>query len=1255
MKEESCRPLESEDVIRTDVELETGSSSCSGSSSASCLVVSATLDTGAMVTCVDQRLAVQHSLRKVDADLPMLTWLQDQSIHCYGAYLLPLKFRDSRGEERKHKVLAYGVDKADPPLLIGRHTLKTLGIDIANGTDSWRWGLQATQLSTVSLRGLEREVRNGADAVLVGWCKFTPEDGNLKVFSARAERSSDASGEAPIPPELDEYRDLFDNDSAAMLPEHRSTDHAIQLKDGKEPPFGPLYNLSQRELEVLREYLQKEVERGRITRSTSPAGAPIIFVPKKDGTLRLCVDYRALNAATVKDRCPLPLINETLDRLQGAQFFTTLDLKDAYHRIRIRKGDEWKTAFRTRYGHFEYKVMPFGLTNAPATFQAYINRALSDMLDDVCVVYLDDILIYTHAKDVDEHWAVVKKVLARLREAELFCNLKKCVFAATEVAYLGFRITRKGVIADPAKVATIRDWPAPKNVKELQTFLGFANFYRRFVNNYSLVVRPMTALLKKAAVFRWEDAAEESFQLLKDRFTSTPILRHFDPAKQLKLETDASDFGMSGILSQCYNDGQWHPIAFYSRKMGQAERNWATYDQELGAIVECFKYWRHYFDGVQEPVQVYTDHNNLKSIHTVRQLNARQARWALFLGAFDFQIYHRSGKTNPADGPSRRPDYFTANEAVNQLLPTLQRKLALAEGSGLAQATTGFARVGRECGAVGATTGDPPVTTGVPGRIAPSAAAHNCDNSTVAGATGISQCVPRSVVRVMLNETAPTEAGQPFMELIHQLQQRDNWVADVRHGGKKAGMRGHIWQYDDTDGLLRYRDRVWVPNEPAVRAEVIASHHDSKLAGHFGADRTYELVKRSVGWPALRQDVEEYVRNCPVCQRTKAPRQLPAGQLSSLPIPDNIWEEIALDFIVKLPPTKIRGTVFDSILVVVDRFSKMSLYIPACESWKAPDFASVFFERVVALWGLPKGIVSDRGALFTSAFWTELCFQCQVKRRMSTAYHPQTDGQTERQNQTLEAYLRSFCDTQEDWGMLLPFAQFAYNNTEHSSTGKTPFFVVSGKHPRWNELSHDLHHAGEAGAGTDRLQALEAVRSSAIEHLKKAQEHQQQYYDRKHTPRTFKMGDLVLLSTRNLKLREPCRKLSALFIGPFRVAEAVGAQAYRLGLPPKYRIHDVFHISLLRPYFHRPGEPIANIAEPELAPDGTEVWEVEKILAERKHKGGQQYLLQWKGYNEDNATWEPAENFEEMHDLLEAWQSRKPTGRRTGKKRKRTN
>jgi hypothetical protein len=288
--------------------------------------------------------------------------------------------------------------------------------------------------------------------------------------------------ESVLPSDYEDFADVFSEEEAAKLQQLEGAQHPIELEPGKDPPWGPIYNLSATELAILRDYIDTSLAKGWIRPSRSPAGAPIFFVPKKDGSLRLCVDYRGLNAITIKNRYPLPLISETLDRLSGAKVFTQLDLRDAYHRIRIRRGDEWKTAFRTRYGHFEYQVVPFGLTNAPASFQAYINRALRGLLDVICTVYLDDILIYS--SDPQEHAKHVRMVLERLRAFKLFAKFSKCRFNATDVSYLGYRVSPDGVAMEPDRVATVAEWPIPESFRDVQVFLGFANFYRRFIEEW---------------------------------------------------------------------------------------------------------------------------------------------------------------------------------------------------------------------------------------------------------------------------------------------------------------------------------------------------------------------------------------------------------------------------------------------------------------------------------------------------------------------------------------------------------------------------------------------------------------------------------------------------------------------------------------------------------------------------------------------------------------------------------------------------
>ena len=315
--------------------------------------------------------------------------------------------------------------------------------------------------------------------------------------------------EQPSLPQIPEcYRDLadvFSKKEAETLPPHRgATDHYIPLEEGAKPVFGPIYNLSELELKVLKEYIDRNLKKKWIRPSTSPFGSPVLFVKKPDGSLRLCVDYRALNRMTIKNRYPIPLISEIMDRIKGATRFTRLDVLDAFNRIRVGEGEEWKTAFRTRYGHFEYLVMPFGLCNAPASFQAYINDALRDYLDDFCVAYMDDVLVYSSGT-LEEHIEHVRKVLSRLKEHGLFVKPEKCEFHVTETKFLGYIISPDGVRMDPERVKTIVEWPAPKSVHDLQVFLGFANFYRRFIEAHSRIVSPLTALLRKCSKFIGEE------------------------------------------------------------------------------------------------------------------------------------------------------------------------------------------------------------------------------------------------------------------------------------------------------------------------------------------------------------------------------------------------------------------------------------------------------------------------------------------------------------------------------------------------------------------------------------------------------------------------------------------------------------------------------------------------------------------------------------------------------------------------------
>ncbi|XP_073448026.1 uncharacterized protein [Aquarana catesbeiana] len=329
------------------------------------------------------------------------------------------------------------------------------------------------------------------------------------------------------------------------------------------------------ELVTLKKYIDENLERGFIRPSTSPAGAGIFFVEKKDHSLRPCIDYRELNKVTIKNRYPLPLMPELFQRLGSAKIFTKLDLRGAYNLIRIREGDEWKTAFRTRFGHFEYLVMPFGLCNAPATFQHFVNDIFRDLLDLYVIVYLDDILIFSPS--VDEHRRHVRNVLTRLRQHGLYAKLEKCEFELQSIQFLGLIISTDGVKMDPQKVAAILDWPAPSDRKGVQRFIGFANFYRKFIRGFSAIIAPITELTKQGNQFCWSPQAQSAFGRLKELFTSASILKHPDPALLFVLEVDASEVAVGAVLSQRQGArALLHPVAFFSRKLSDAEKNYDT-------------------------------------------------------------------------------------------------------------------------------------------------------------------------------------------------------------------------------------------------------------------------------------------------------------------------------------------------------------------------------------------------------------------------------------------------------------------------------------------------------------------------------------------------------------------------------------------------------------------------------------------------------------------------------------------------------
>ncbi|CAJ0919582.1 unnamed protein product [Ranitomeya imitator] len=483
--------------------------------------------------------------------------------------------------------------------------------------------------------------------------RLSSEAGKRIRLGQPASSSRSASESMGIPPAYCAFSDVFNKKEAEILPPHRSYDCPIDLVPGSTPPRGRIYPLSPTEIQAMSEYIQENLARGFIRKSSSPAGAGFFFVKKKDGSLRPCIDYRGLNTITIKNKYPLPLIPELFDRLCGARIFTKLDLRGAYNLIRIRSGDEWKTAFNTRDGHYEYLVMPFGLCNAPAVFQEFVNDVFRDLLYTCVVVYLDDILVFS--PDLSTHRRDVRQVLQRLRENRLYAKLEKCVFEQSSLPFLSFIISDAGLCMDPGKVSAVLNWPRPLGVKAIQRFLGFANYYRQFIPHFSSLSAPISSMIRKGAnPHLWSSEAKEAFRSIKQAFASAPILHRPVANKPFILEVDASAIGAGAVLSQKSSSGRLVPCGFFSKIFSSSEKNYSIGDKELLAIKLALEEWRYLLEGALHRFIIYSNHQNLAYIRSAQRLNPRQARWALFFARFDFELRFLPGnKNSKADALSR--------------------------------------------------------------------------------------------------------------------------------------------------------------------------------------------------------------------------------------------------------------------------------------------------------------------------------------------------------------------------------------------------------------------------------------------------------------------------------------------------------------------------------------------------------------------------------------------------------------------------
>lgn len=1038
-----------------------------------------------------------------------------------------------------------------------------------------------------------------------------------------------------VPKQYHHLLQTFSKAESNRLAPHRECDLKIKLKPGTDLTtdvgYEPLRRMSLEEAEAAKAYIMENLEKGFIEPAVTPWASPVLMAAKPGGGLRFCVDFRKLNDVTEKDRGPLPLIEETLDRLGQARIFTKIDVRQAFHRIRLSEESEYMTTFRTRWGSFKYKVVPFGLSNGPSTFQRYMNSVLMEFLDDFCCAYIDDIIIYS--KTEEEHTRHVTAVLQRLRDAGLQADLKKCEFHVQRTKFLGFIVGVDGIETDPEKIEAVRDWKVPTTLKGVQSFLGFCNFYRKFVPEYSRVAKPLTALTRKGEAFRWTPTCQTAFDLLKHALVNAPVLAYFTFGRATRLETDASDGVVAGVLSQRQEDGDWHPVGYFSESMNTAQMNYPIHDKELLAVIRALEFWRPELVGLQaEPFEVITDHRALEYFSTKRLLNRRQANWAGLLAQFNFTLSYRPGTQNVlADALSRHPEDLKTQKDRLDAYRTM-RLFRKEPGSTQLGTCDVFALQVDDMLdlALLEASGMQPLPSLAPVEAQDAADAEGGDNAEP----------ERNVV-----PPAPPEWSGP--ELLNSLL-RSNKDDPALERYRDLARRGHEdWEFVD-DQYITHRGKLVVPDHDDLRTKIIDDVHSRITTAHPGRNKTIQMVQRQYWWPGLRADVVTFVANCP-CRSAKHPRDKTPGLLKPLPIPHRPWRHLVVDF--KSMPEDRSGC--NNLLVMIDRLSKTAWCVPCKDTCTAAQAACLYYEGPFRVFGLPESIVSDRGPQFISAFTNELCRILGIKWELSAAGHSQSQGQVENLLQWIDQRLRMFVNHyQDNWSGAIPALDFTQACLPHDSLdGLSPFEVRTGFAP---DLPFDWERQTrreDMGSVQERLSRQEAQRTArtlqgyidkARAAMQEAQDRMVEQANRHRREPDFGIGDYVFIIKKTWVTDRPSDKLDfPLTRQSYRIVGDGPHHSFELEVPPDWRGCKMFTPDRLR---RDPRNPLPGQSPPrpegELI-DDEEEWEVEEITASRVHRGLLQYQVQWKGWDPD-PEWYPASNFKHAPTALKTYHDQYP-------------